>query len=533
MTAIGTALGEALFRQHAGPVFALAGSGNFSILETFKQLGGRYVGANHESGAVTMANGWAQVAGAPGIASVHQGPGFTNALTSLIDSAKERTSLVFIVAEVPEEKSQHHQYLPQRDVLAALDTELVEIRLGNSDVPGDVLAEALRIARSGPAVVVISVPITILYDAAPEPGGVGKTRTIEATPPQQADVDRVAQMLSDAAHPVIAVGRGARSAESAIAALAERIGVPIVTSLAGDGLFEGSSQLVGFIGGFAGQHTLDVILDADVVVGFGTSFDSWSTIGGTLLAHADKVVSVALAAPVNDRAEWIEADAAGFAGALLESDLGERADRAHPLRTIDEPAGSEDFTHPRELFRRLNEMLPTPRTIALDSGQFMAWAGMFLRAQRDGRYFVGQGFQSVGLGLARGIGAAVADPGRTTLVVCGDGGFYMGLADLETAAREHVPLLIVVVNDSGYGAEVHDFGPHGYTTEVAQFPLRNIAAAAAGIGVASEVITSYGELERQLAKLPLDAPLVLDCRVDKTINAADSMTEAGARHWSK
>ena len=332
---------------------------------------------------------------------------------------------------------------------------------------------------------------------------------------------------------MLAVGRGGRAAQPQIAALAQKTGASIVTSLAGDGMFEDSPQLVGFIGGFARQQTLDVITDADVILGFGTSFDNWSTIGGSLLAGADHVVSAALAAPASDRAEWIESDAADFAGRLVQAVAKSAAKQDPPTRTADEPAGADPFSHPRELLRRINALLPTPRTIALDSGQFMAWAGMFLRAQRDGIYLVGQGFQSVGLGLARGIGAAVADADRTTVVVCGDGGFYMGLSDLETAARERVPLLVIVVNDSGYGAEVHDFGPHGWTTGVARFPLRDIASVAAGVGIDSAVIESIDELERHLGKLPLDAPLVLDCRIDKTINAAHSMTEAGARHWSK
>ena len=534
---IATALGEALAATHDGPVFGVSGSGNFVAMETFHRLTGRYVAANHESAAVTMADGWSQVAGAVGVASVHQGPGFTNALTALVDSAKQRVPLVVMVAEMNERDADHHQYLDQRAVVNALGLRIGTFRVRADEDPLATVQAAFAAARSGPATVVLGMPIDIL--ALPESSSIVSTR--DHVPPRLpidvGQVEHVVKLLTRARQPVLVVGRGGRHAAEQIASIAQNFDAAIATTLAADGVFADSPRSVGFIGGFAQQRTVDAITAADLVVGFGTSFDEWSTAGGALLP-AEDVVSIAYDPPLTGASEWINAEAAAFADAVLDSsrppasapDAGARESTVG--QGSPKPGSDGPLLHPARVFADLDDLLPTPRTIALDSGHFMAWAGMYLRARSDGLYLVGQGFQSVGLGLARGIGASLAAPDRTTIAVLGDGGFFMGLSDLETAVRVQAPLLVVVVNDAGYGAEVHDFAPEGFATDIVQFPERDIARAAAGLGARSLVVRTLDDLRTAVRDVTPGGPVVLDCRVDPDADAADFMTAVGRAHWT-
>src|SRR5690606_40310549 len=117
---------------------------------------------------------------------------------------------------------------------------------------------------------------------------------------------------------------------------------------------------------------------------------------------------------------------------------------------------------PRTLSIALDDLLTAERMVAVDSGNFMGYPSMYLSVPDTAGFCFPQAFQSVGLGLASGIGVALARPDRLTVAALGDGGFLMSAQELSTAVRLQIPLLVVVYNDAAYGAEVHHFGPDGH-----------------------------------------------------------------------
>ncbi len=86
----------------------MVGSGNFHVTNALIAGGSRFVAARHEGGATVMADAWARTTGRPGLVSVHQGPGLTNAMTGIAEAAKSRTPLVVLAAEAPEPRSNFH-----------------------------------------------------------------------------------------------------------------------------------------------------------------------------------------------------------------------------------------------------------------------------------------------------------------------------------------------------------------------------------------------------------------------------------------
>jgi len=130
-----------------------------------------------------------------------------------------------------------------------------------------------------------------------------------------------------------------------------------------------------------------------------------------------------------------------------------------------------------------------------------------------------QAFQSVGLGLATAIGAAIARPDRLTVAALGDGGALMGIGELETAVRLGIRgLLLVVYDDEAYGAEVHHFGPDGHPLGNVEFPPTDIAAIARGFGCAAVEVRATGDLEAVRTWLggPRDRPMLVDAKVTRT-----------------
>ena len=168
----------------------------------------------------------------------------------------------------------------------------------------------------------------------------------------------------------------------------------------------------------------------------------------------------------------------GFRIEGLEREISEGRTRDEPYEDL----GTDEYIDPRTLTIALDDLLPEERTVCTDSGHFLGYPAMYLDVPDQQGFVFPNAFQSVGLGLASGIGAAVARPERLSVAAVGDGGALMALGELETAARYRLPMLVVIYNDAAYGAEVHHFGPMGRPVELARFPQTDFAALARAAG---------------------------------------------------
>jgi thiamine pyrophosphate-dependent acetolactate synthase large subunit-like protein len=144
----------------------------------------------------------------------------------------------------------------------------------------------------------------------------------------------------------------------------------------------------------------------------------------------------------------------------------------------------------------------------------MGFPPMYLRVPDPQGFVFTQAYQSIGLGLASGMGAAIARPDRLTVACLGDGGALMSLPELETLARLRLPMLVVIYDDAAYGAEVHHFGPQGHPTELVRFPDTDFAAlarAAGAHGLTAERLEDLEAIGPWLERR--DGPLVVDAKI--------------------
>ena len=170
---------------------------------------------------------------------------------------------------------------------------------------------------------------------------------------------------------------------------------------------------------------------------------------------------------------------------------------------------------PRTLSIALDDLLPAERTLVIDSGNFMGYPSMFLGVPDTAGFVFTQAYQSIGLGLASALGAAIARPDRLTVAALGDGGFLMSAAELTTAVRLGLPLVLIIYNDAAYGAEVHHFGPDGHPLDIVRFPDEDLAAIGRGFGCAGATVRAPGDLAAVTDWLagPRRRPLVVDAKV--------------------
>jgi thiamine pyrophosphate-dependent acetolactate synthase large subunit-like protein len=200
------------------------------------------------------------------------------------------------------------------------------------------------------------------------------------------------------------------------------------------------------------------------------------------------------------------------------AEVAERLARQGRWRDVPfEPASEPDRVDPRALTIALDDVIRAERTVAVDSGNFMGYPAMYLDVPDERGLVFTQAFQSIGLGLATAIGAAIADPGRLTVAALGDGGALMGISELETAVRLGLNLLVVVYDDEAYGAEVHHFGPHGYPLEHVMFPPADFAAIARGFGCEGITVRGADDVKALGDQIngPRDRPLLIDAKITK------------------
>jgi acetolactate synthase I/II/III large subunit len=192
--------------------------------------------------------------------------------------------------------------------------------------------------------------------------------------------------------------------------------------------------------------------------------------------------------------------------------------------------GAADRIDPRTLTIALDRLLPAERTVVVDSGNFMGYPSMFLNVPDEAGFCFTQAFQSIGLGLASALGAAVARPDRLTVAALGDGGFLMSVAELATSVRSGLSPLIVVYDDAAYGAEVHHFGPGGHPLDTVTFPDTDLAGIARGFGCEALTVRAEADLAPVATWLAgsRSRPLVVDAKI--TAGASWWLEEAFRGH---
>ena len=172
--------------------------------------------------------------------------------------------------------------------------------------------------------------------------------------------------------------------------------------------------------------------------------------------------------------------------------------------------------------RRLDELLPADRALVHDGGQFIGWMPQHARVGDPTELvLVGTALQTIGLGSASAVGAARARPDRTTVLVTGDGGGAMGLADLVTFLREAESGLVVVFNDAAYGAELHQYGAAGVDREGMLLDDVDFAALGRALGAGGHRVTRLADLDvvGEWTRDGARGVLVVDVLVTRTVPA--------------
>ncbi|MFK0008109.1 thiamine pyrophosphate-binding protein [Paenarthrobacter sp. NPDC090520] len=536
---VSTLVARTLAKLGVGHVFGVVGSGNFDVTGTLMAEGVPFTAARHEGGAATMADAYGRMSRKVGVVTTHQGCGLTNAITGVGEAAKSRTPMIVLTADTQAAATRSNFKIDQ-DALARSVGAVAERIHSPATAVADTV-RAFRTAVNERRTVVLSLPLDVQSaTAADEVGAVVVPQPLKVRP-DAAAVQELVELIAAAERPVFVAGRGGRGAREEILALARHAGALVATSAVASGLFNGDSHNLGISGGFSSPLTAELISGADLIVGWGCTLNMWTMRHGRLISPGTKVVQVdvedaslganrPITLGVLGDSALTAADALAVLQSVQAEPVGKYRTEENALaikegsrwRDVETPdLSTPTRIDPRVLSRELDSLLPAERIVSVDSGNFMGYPSQYLAVPDEFGFCFTQAFQAIGLGLYTAIGAAVAQPDRLPVLGAGDGGFLMGISELETAVRMKLPLVCIVYNDAAYGAEVHHFAPQAPEESLASvvFPETDIAAIARGFGADGVTVQTESDLaavEPWLAAYRAGTqtkPLVIDAKI--------------------
>lgn len=524
--------------DYTSEVFTLMGNGNAYFLDALtSQNRVRLTALRHETGTVASADAYYRISRKIACASTTYGPGFTNVITSLSEAVRSRTPMVLVAGDEP--LAGPRLWDVNQDALTEA-VGAVSLTIDPAD-PAVATRAAFETALSKRLPVVLNIP----YDTATKSvqsvtsNVLADEQTSSSVPLATAtQLSAVAGVLQDSKRPLILAGRGARSAAHDLGVLADLIGSLTVTSAPARGTFADREWDLGVCGGFASESSSELIKQADVVLAVGVGLNQFTTNFGTQFAQDAHIIQIDLLdRPTSPLVTThVQADAAASIQLLLEVMNREtpvenrwegRAEHARSSRLNFERAqgdgkAPDGLLDPRSAMVRLNDILPNDRQVVSDGGHFIGWSSYYFDLPApDSLVMVGTQFQSIGLGLPSAAGSAIARPDSTQIVLAGDGGAIMGLADLDALIRTAKSAAVVIFNDGCYGAEIHQYGSQGLDTGIMEIEQVDFVQHGEAFGACGAVIQTLEDLEQvqQWVEEGAQGTFIIDLRISRNVVA--------------
>jgi acetolactate synthase-1/2/3 large subunit len=471
-------------------IFGLPGGAILPVYDPIIDSSIRHILVRHEQGAGHMAEGYAHVTGRPGVAMVTSGPGATNIVTPLADAAMDSIPIVVITGQVATTAigTDAFQEVPITGVTMDI-TKHNWLITDVDDIPR-VVAEAFHVATTGrPGPVLVDLPKDIANahmewywpSSLDELDLPGFHPQIEGDP---VEVRRAAELVLGAERPVLYAGGGilkARGAQ-ALRELAERTGIPVVTTLMARGAFPDSHPLCLGMPGMHGNYTAVTALQrADLLVALGSRFDDRVTGKISAFAPDARVIHVDIDPAELGKVRRPEVPIVGDARVVMEqiiealADLGlgaagtapaagtpaaARPDLAPWMAQI--RAWQEEFPlsyhqsdggalKPQYVVEQLRDLSPDDTIVASGVGQHQMWASQYWRFDHPYTWVNSGGAGTMGFAVPAAIGAKVGRPDKTVWAIDGDGCFQMTAQELVTASAERIPVKIAILNNAYLG----------------------------------------------------------------------------------
>ncbi|TMA51240.1 MAG: biosynthetic-type acetolactate synthase large subunit [Deltaproteobacteria bacterium] len=426
----------------------------------------RHILVRHEQAAAHAADGYARASGRVGVCVATSGPGATNLVTGLATAHMDSSPVLAITGQVGRPMIGRDAF--QETDIIGLTLPITKYNHLVQDISELALQvrEAVAIAQDGrPGPVLLDVPKDVQNQKAEyqPPPARAEARAATGTRAKSMEdaVAAAARLIGEAARPLLMIGHGVilSGAYGEVRALAEKTGIPVITTLLGISAFPESHPLhLGMPGMHGEVHVNRAIQHADLIIGIGLRFDDRVTGNLAAFAPRAKVIHVEL-----DRAEIGKnvAVAVGIVGDARQvtARLVEAVRPRSCAQWIDEIRGfvrprvesySGDLS-PEAILACIYEITGTSCTIVTDVGQHQMWVAKHYPYQRANTHITSGGLGTMGFAVPAAIGVHLARPGEVVWAISGDGGFQMNMAEIATMVQEGLSVKMAIFNNGYLG----------------------------------------------------------------------------------
>lgn len=446
-------------------VFGYPGGAIMPVYDALTGSSLRHILVRHEQAAAFAADAYARRSGKVGVCLATSGPGATNLITGIANAMMDSIPIVCITGNVA-------QAMMGTDAFQEIDILGVTLPIVKHSIlvrdPADVPAaveEAFHIAASGrPGPVLIDLPKDVQVGQTTQDFGFRYPNTV--VPIDHNAIARAAEAIRQAERPLIYVGGGVKigHAVDELRAFAEATGIPSVSTLNALGTIATDAPgTLGMLGMHGTRAANEAVQETDLLIVFGARFDDRAT--GKLAEFAPDARVVHFDIDASEigklRQTWIavagelpagiESLTAHLAGTSLRIDPWIMRCVSRAERTAFRYDAPGEGVYAPALLKAISKAAGDDFVAACDVGQHQMWAAQHCRFARPEAHLTSGGLGAMGFGLPAGIGAKLADPDATVVVIAGDGGFMMNVQELATLRRYGVAVKILLLDNSSLG----------------------------------------------------------------------------------
>ncbi|EGW40032.1 biosynthetic-type acetolactate synthase large subunit [Desulfosporosinus sp. OT] len=459
---------KALMEEKVDILFAYPGG---QAIELFNALYGvesiKVILSRHEQGLVHAADGYARSTGRVGVCLVTSGPGATNLVTGIATANYDSVPLVCFTGQVP-------TYLIGNDAFQEVDIVGIvrsiskyAITVRNREDLGTIIKKAFYVAKSGkPGVVVVDLPKDIQQklgsDLYPEQVEIRGYKPNTAVHSEQ--IRKALDCLNASRKPIFLLGGGVNisRANKEMTLLAEKTGIPVITTIMGKGSIPTNHPLyVGNLGIHGSYAANNAINECDVLFSIGVRFNDRITGKISEFAKHATIIHIDIDPASISRNIVVDipivADARNAIGALLDKSISldiedwkEQISSWKQLHPHDRSQNSVSGVTPQAIIHEINALFDNV-IITTDVGQNQLWTTQFLEITETKQMLTSGGLGTMGYGFPAAMGAKLGNPKTDVISICGDGGMQMNIQEMATAIVHELPIIICILNNGYLG----------------------------------------------------------------------------------
>ncbi|MFA0708926.1 sulfoacetaldehyde acetyltransferase, partial [Vibrio sp. 10N.222.48.A3] len=487
---------ETMVANDVTDMFGIMGSAFMDAMDIFAPAGIRLVPVVHEQGAAHMADGYSRVSGRHGVVIGQNGPGISNCVTAIAAAFWAHSPVVIVTPETGTKTMGLGGFQECNQLPMFQEFTKYQGHVTHPDRMAEYTGRCFDRAMSEMGPTQLNIPRDYFYGETQTE--IPKPARLDRGPGGEKSLNEAADLIAEAKFPVIISGGGVVMADAVqeCAALAERLGAPVVNSYLHNDSFPASHPLwCGPLGYQGSKAAMKLMAQADVVIALGTrlgpfgtlpqhGMDYWPKNAKIIQIDADnkmlglvkkisvgicgdaKAAAVALSERLEGRAllcddnKGARQDTVATEKALWEKELDEWTHErdSFSLDMIEEnshetPFSGGEYLHPRQVLRELEKAMPEDVMVSTDIGNINSVANSYLRFEKPRSFFAAMSFGNCGYAFPTIIGAKAAAPHRPAISYAGDGAWGMSLMETMTCVRHNIPVTAVVFHNRQWGAE--------------------------------------------------------------------------------